>query len=94
VLHYYLGGTAEAAIEASPFKNVVAAMLDLADELGLPLNLGGGVEPGDGLERFKRGFANATAPFRTHEVVADASAYEELAGGRDASGYFPAYRAP
>jgi hypothetical protein len=94
LLHYYLGGTAEVAIEASPFKNVVWAMLDLADELGLPLNLGGGVEPGDGLERFKRGFANATAPFRTHEVVADASAYGELAAGRDARGYFPAYRAP
>jgi hypothetical protein len=94
LLHYYLGGTAEAAIEASPFKNVVSTMLDFADELGVALNLGGGVEPGDGLERFKRGFANATAPFRTHEVIADASAYEQLAAGRDARGYFPAYRAP
>jgi hypothetical protein len=93
VLHYYLGGTGDAAIEASPFKNVVAAMLDLADELGMPLNLGGGVEPGDGLERFKRGFSNATAPFRTHEVIADADAYEELAAGRDTGDFFPAYRA-
>ena len=68
-------------------------MLDLADELGLPLNLGGGFEPGDGLERFKRGFANSAAPFRTHEVVADPDAYEELTAGRDAAGFFPAYRA-
>ena len=58
-LHYFLGGTADARARRSPFKNVVAAMLDLADELGLPLNLGGGVSPGDGLEEFKRGFANA-----------------------------------
>lgn len=93
VLHYYLGGTADSARDASPFKNVVIAMLDLADELGLPLNLGGGVTPGDGLEEFKRGFANADLPFRTQEVVCDPNAYGELSGGRDADGYFPAYRA-
>ena len=46
VLHYYLGGTADRFREASPFKNVVAAMLDRADELQLPLNLGGGVTAG------------------------------------------------
>lgn len=94
VLHYYLGGTADAALEASPFKNVVAAMLDLADELGAPLNLGGGVRPGDGLEDFKRGFANSELAFVTHEVVCDPEAYERLAAGRDAGGFFPAYRAP
>jgi hypothetical protein len=93
VLHYYLGGTADAARDASPFKNVVIAMLDLADELELPLNLGGGVTPGDGLEEFKRGFANADLPFHTQEVVCDPAAYRELSGGRDAGMYFPAYRA-
>jgi len=94
VLHYYLGGTADVALEASPFKNVVVAMLDLADGLEAPLNLGGGVRAGDGLERFKRGFANSERPFRTHEVVCDPQAYERLAAGRDAGGFFPAYRAP
>jgi hypothetical protein len=94
LLHYYLGGTADAAIEASPFKNVIAGMLALADRRELPLNLGGGVEAGDGLERFKRGFANSSAPFRTHEIVCDPEAYERLAAGRDVGGFFPAYRAP
>ncbi len=94
VLHYFLGGTADSALEDSPFKNVVAAMLDLADELQLPLNLGGGVAPGDGLERFKRGFANAELPFRTHELVCDPGEYGRLAAGRDAGTFFPAYRAP
>lgn len=93
VLHYYLGGTADEALEDSPFKNVVAAMMDLADELGVPLNLGGGLRPGDGLEDFKRGFANAELPFITHEVVCDPAAYERLSGGREAGGFFPAYRA-
>jgi hypothetical protein len=94
LLHYYLGGTADAARAASPFKNVVTAMLDLADELGLALNLGGGVRAGDGLEAFKRGFANAELPFCAQEVVCDSDRYERLAAGAPAGeGFFPAYRA-
>ena len=69
-------------------------MMALAGEVGAPLNLGGGVREGDGLEGFKRGFANAKAPFRTHEIVCDPGAYERLSAGRDAGGFFPAYRAP
>jgi hypothetical protein len=94
VLHYYLGATADAALGESPFKNVLSAMLDLADELGFPLNLGGGVGAGDGLESFKRGFANAEAAFRTHEIVCAPREYARLAGGREAGSFFPAYRAP
>jgi hypothetical protein len=93
-LHYYLGGTAEAALDDSPMKNLFAAMISLAGELGLPLNLGGGVRPGDSLESFKRGFADAEAPFRTHELVCDQAAYERLsaASGPAPEGFFPAYR--
>jgi hypothetical protein len=94
LLHYYLGGTAEAALDDSPFKNVVVGMLDLADELGMPLNLGGGVRPGDGLESFKRGFANSSLPFRTHEVICNPVEYERLTADRGPTEYFPAYRAP
>ena len=94
LLHYYLGGTAGERLRHSPFKNVVDAMIGLADELGAPLNLGGGVRPGDGLEDFKRGFANAELPFHTHEIVCDRTAYDRLSGGRGETDYFPAYRAP
>jgi hypothetical protein len=94
VLHYYLGGTADVHLADSPFKNVVARMRELAEELGTPLNLGGGVTAGDGLEDFKRGFANRELDFRTHEVVCDRSAYERLAAGREGAAFFPAYRAP
>jgi hypothetical protein len=93
LLHYFLGGTHDSALEQSPFKNVVSAMLDLSDELGLPLNLGGGVTAGDGLERFKRGFANAELGFHTHEIVCDQDEYDRLAAGAHAGGFFPAYRA-
>ena len=94
LLHYYLGGTRDLALEDSPMKNLFAAMISLAGELGLALHLGGGVEPGDSLDSFKRGFANASAPFRTHQVVCDPAEYERLSGGSagDSPGFFPAYR--
>jgi hypothetical protein len=94
VLHYYLGGTAEGMLEHSPFKSTVAAMIDLARERELPLNLGGGLTPDDALDHFKRGFANSSAPFYTHELICDRDAYDRLSAGRDgASGFFPLYRA-
>jgi hypothetical protein len=92
-LHYYLGGTRGEALGDSPMKNLFAGMVSLAGELGLSLHLGGGVEPGDSLDSFKRGFANASEPFRTHEVVCDPEAYGRLAGPRETE-FFPAYRDP
>jgi hypothetical protein len=93
-LHYYLSGTADAHRRKAPSKNLIVACTEHAEELGLPLNLGGGVKPGDGLEEFKRGFANREMPFRTHELICDRDAYAELSGGREAEGFFPLYRAP
>jgi hypothetical protein len=94
ILHYYLGGTADAHLERSPFKNVADAMVGLADRLGVRLNLGGGVRAGDGLEDFKRGFSNAELPFLTHEIVCDRDAYDRLSAGGPPTDFFPAYRAP
>ena len=93
MLHYYLSGSADSHLRDSPMKNVVGAMVDFAAELGLPLNLGGGVEPGDRLEEFKRGFANLTEPFYTSEIVCDEQAYAGL-DAPAAGAFFPAYRAP
>ena len=75
-------------------KNVLARLIELSGELQLPLNLGGGLRPGDALEEFKRGFANRTLTWRTSEIVCDPDRYAELSGDRDAGGFFPAYRAP
>lgn len=92
-LHYFLSGTADEHLRAAPMKNAIVALQDLSEELGAPLNLGGGLSPGDGLEEFKRGFANAERPFVTHEIIADADAYARLSAGRDDdAGFFPAYR--
>lgn len=94
LLHYYLGGTADAHRPRSPFKNIIESTIALAEDLGVRLNLGGGVKPGDGLEDFKRGFANTQLPFNTHEIVGDADAYSTLSDGREDSGFFPLYRQP
>jgi len=93
-LHYYLSGSTDAHLRDSPMKNVVAALVELSEEQGLPLNLGGGLTRRDALEEFKRGFANRERPWHTSEVVCDREAYDRLSAGRDATGFFPAYRSP
>jgi hypothetical protein len=75
-------------------KNIVTRLVEHSVELSLPLNLGGGISPGDALEEFKRGFANRQEPWHTSEIVCDRAAYERLSADRDAAGFFPAYRAP
>jgi hypothetical protein len=92
-LHYYLSGSADAHLGDSPMKNVVAHLVAHSTQLGLPLNLGGGISPGDALEEFKRGFANRQQPWLTSELICDERKYAQLSGGRDAGGFFPAYRA-
>jgi hypothetical protein len=93
-LHYYLSGSADSHLRDSPMKNVVAALVELATELELPLNLGGGLSPGDALEEFKRGFANRQYPWHTSEIICDEKKYNQLTTGHAAGAFFPAYRAP
>jgi Acetyltransferase (GNAT) domain len=92
-LHYYLSGSADSHLRDSPMKNVVVRLVEQAVTLGLPLNLGGGISRGDRLEEFKRGFANREQPWHTSEIVCDPAAYARLSAGREAGGFFPAYRA-
>jgi hypothetical protein len=92
-LHYYLSGSADSHLRDSPMKNVVASLVELSGELGMPLNLGGGIARGDRLEEFKRGFANREQPWHTSEIVCDEAAYTRLSAGRRAGTFFPAYRA-
>jgi len=91
-LHYYLSGSADAHLRASPMKNVVGRLVELSAELGLPLNLGGGIAPGDALEEFKRGFANRTQAWRSSELICDPPLYSQLSAGKEAGAFFPAYR--
>lgn len=96
LLHYYLSGTPDDFLRASPMKNLLAGMIEFAGEMEMPLNLGGGVTPGDRLEEFKRGFANREEQWFTSELICDRTAYDELcaaAGVESGGDFFPAYRA-
>lgn len=92
-LHYYLSGSADSQLRDSPMKNVVFRLIDHAAELSLPLNLGGGLRPGDPLEEFKRGFANRQEPWLTSEIICDPEKYKLLSAAKSAGPFFPAYRA-
>ncbi|RKH21763.1 GNAT family N-acetyltransferase [Corallococcus sp. CA047B] len=94
MLHYYLGGTTDAHLARSPAKNVFGTLVELCTRLGVPLHLGGGVRPGDGLEQFKRGLANASSRLSTHELICAPTVYAHLSEGRTGDDFFPAYRAP
>jgi hypothetical protein len=92
-LHYYLSGSADSQLRDSPMKNVVAVLIELSTEHGLPLNIGGGMTRGDRLEEFKRGFANRELGWHTSEIVCDEASYARLCAGGEAGNFFPAYRA-
>jgi hypothetical protein len=92
-LHYYLGGTSDRYLSNSPSKNTYVATLAFAEKRGIPVNFGGGITPGDGLETFKRGFSNASEEFVTHEIVCDPARYAALSPPDPTPGFFPAYRA-
>lgn len=70
-----------------------AAVAHFACARRFDLGAGAGLEddPDDGLARFKRGFANATATAWLCGAVLDAERYAALTGGRR-TGFFPAYR--
>ena len=91
-LHYYLSGSADSHLREAPMKNVVTRLVEHAADLGLPLNLGGGITPGDALEEFKRGFGNRQLRWLTSELICDERKYAELSGDGDSAGFFPAYR--
>ena len=69
-------------------------MLDLADELGLPLNLGGGIGRATGWRTSSAASRTRELAFHTHEVVCDRAAYDRLSRDRAETDFFPAYRAP
>jgi hypothetical protein len=92
-LHYYLSGSTDSHLREAPMKNVVTLLVEHARELGLPLNLGGGITAGDALEEFKRGFANRQQAWLTSELICDEEKYAQLSAGRGAGGFFPSYRA-
>lgn len=104
--YYFLGGTDVASYSVRPNDLVKVEVMRWLKASGRRRYvLGGGVSAGDGLERYKRGFAPAgRVAFLTGERVLDQPRYDRLAAASrreteargfvwdDADDFFPAYR--
>jgi hypothetical protein len=82
----YANGASYALYAAAIERFEACAAIDLGAGAGLA------DDPDDGLVRFKRGFANATATSYLCGAVLDEARYRRLGHGRPANGFFPAYR--
>jgi hypothetical protein len=94
---YHLGASDEAgyAVGASyALFDAAFEHFDFAERFDLGGAAGLDPGPGDGLARFKQGFANTTATAYVCGAVLDPAAYERLSAGQRAGGFFPAYRPP
>jgi hypothetical protein len=101
IVQYHLGGTRTDRLGEQPSKLVIYEVSRWARARGnRAFHLGSGVGGRDNpLFHFKAGFSPLRHPFHTWRIVADAPRYRELTlrhCGRqpDATGFFPAYRAP
>src|SRR5699024_4906422 len=106
--YYFLGGTDIEAARSRPNDLVKMAVMEWLVGRGYRRYvLGGGVRPGDGLERHKKRFApHGGTSFRTAERVLDPAGYAALVQARrtealatdqdwdDDSDFFPLSRAP
>ncbi len=81
----YAAGATYALYDAAIQHFADAERLDLGGAAGLA------EAADDGLARFKRGFANASASAYLCGAVLDQARYDELSAGRDGA-FFPAYR--
>lgn len=94
--HYHLSGSTTEGMR----NGATNAILDYAIRHVVPeggrLHLGGGITPGDGLDRFKRSVGNVPTTVHLCHTIVDHQRYEALiaeAGVDDNTDYFPAYRA-
>jgi hypothetical protein len=106
-VYYFLGGTLTDAFPLGPNYLLKHAVARWALRQGKRRYvLGGGYQPGDGVFRYKRGWArHGELPFRTGRLEHDRAAVAELAARRAAfalgggegwsprPGFFPVYRA-
>jgi Acetyltransferase (GNAT) domain len=92
-LHYYLSGSSDRHYADAPMKTLIAEVLQFSVDRKMPVNFGGGLRPGDGLEQFKSGFANDRTSLHTSELIGDPDEYARLSAATDVGDFFPAYRA-
>ena len=98
-VHYHLSGSQPDAARMGANNLLLWEIIRWASANGFrQFHLGGGVRPGDGLEKFKRSFGGKPLPFEVANLIVHPTRYEELADERNTHGepgqFFPAYRRP
>ncbi len=95
--YYHLAASSAEGYEVGASYALVAAALEHLREHGVRwVDLGGApaaASPSDGLACFKRGWATGERPVHLCGRILDRSVYAQLAGGGQASTWFPQYRA-
>lgn len=96
-LYSFLGGTDSDHFDLRPNDLLKFEIIEWGRQSGKKRYvLGGGAQPGDGIERYKRSFApGGIVEFTTGQRVLDPGRYEELVASRGVStetSFFPAYR--
>lgn len=104
IAYYHLSGSRKDFLNLRPNHLLIYELALWAKALGCQqLHLGGGLEPGDSLFRFKAGFSGCRSSFYTASAIYDPQLYRQLCSARDewdrANGlepqptnFFPAYR--
>jgi hypothetical protein len=102
IAEYYLSGTVDDFVRASPSKAIIDFARQWAKERGnRVLNLAGSLRRGDSLSKFKLGFSPLHYPVMSWRLVSDEPAYDALTAAwsqwsrstpDDPDGFFPAYR--
>ncbi|MBS7548316.1 GNAT family N-acetyltransferase [Dietzia massiliensis] len=105
-LHYHLSGASAEGAKTGGTSLLIWEAGAVARSSGIgSVHLGGGLRPGDGLDRFKRSFGGSSLSFGAWGLVLDVDGYEEETTNRatqlgvtpeqlQKSGFFPAYRSP
>lgn len=95
-VHYHLSGSTESGQRIGATNLLLDHAARHLLSPGAALHLGGGVAPGDGLDRFKRSIATRPTEIHLCRTVVNAELFEELtaAAGRPQTEFFPPYRAP
>lgn len=104
LLHYHLSGSNADSGRAGATNQLIWAAIQWAVVNGVSsLHLGGGVSPGDSLQKFKQSFGGALAAYSAYGVIIDEDRYSQAVADRASeigrsvsdllrSPFFPAYR--
>lgn len=101
--YYHFGGSHKEAFDLRANNLLIYEIALWAKSMGYRwFHLGGGIEPGDGVYRFKSGFSNTSAHLYSSKIIHIPAIYDQLCQFKNEwnlnrhentrAGFFPAYK--